>query len=235
MDETTTTKKKLSFKTILRVVVVLGLMGFAVWSFLKYQQAQEAVKKLSSPEVQQEAVAKERSEILAKVSKLMLLPEGEEPTIATVTDAEVLAQYQPFFRNATNGDQVIIYVKSGKSIIYSPEKNIIVNVGTISVQGNNVPKLDTENKLQVEIRNGGATQERVDLLAEQLGKVVNITAVKSAAKKDYQGPVIVALTTDEARLEQAKIFAANLGVQLTSTLPVGEASSEAEVVVIMGN
>ncbi|MCC6710836.1 MAG: hypothetical protein IT416_00595 [Candidatus Pacebacteria bacterium] len=235
MEETTTNNKKVGLKTILRIVVVLGLMGFAGWSFFKYQQAQKAVADLSNPEVQQEAVAKEREEILAKVSKLMILPDDEEPTIATVTDAQVLAQYQPFFRKASDGDKVILYVKSGKSIIYSPDKDIIVNVGTISVQGNNATRLDTENRLKVEIRNGGASQERVDLLAQQLGAVVEVTTVGAAASQDYQGPVIVALTTDEARLEQARIFAANLGVQLTQELPVGEAPSDAEVVVIAGN
>lgn len=235
MEETTADKKKTSLKTILRVVVVLGLMGFAGWSFLKYQQTKTQVDQLSNPEAQQEAIAKEREEVLAKVGKLMILPEDEEPTIATVTDAEVLAQYQPFFRKASDGDKVIIYVQSGKSIIYSPDKNIIVNVGTISVQGNNALKLDTENPLNVEIRTGGASQERVDVLIEQLGKVVNVSNVMEAANQDYQGPVIVALTDDEVRLQQAQIFAANLGVQLTTELPVGEAPSDAEVVVIVGN
>lgn len=235
MEETTANKKKISLKTILRVVVVLGLMGFAGWSFLKYQQTKTQVEKLSNPEAQQEAIAKEREEVLAKVGKLMILPEDEEPTIATVTDAEVLAQYQPFFRKATDGDKVIIYVQSGKSIIYSPDKNIIVNVGTISVQGNNALQLDTENPLNVEIRTGGASQERVDVLIEQLGKVVNVSNVVEAANQDYQGPVIVALTNDEDRLQQAQIFAANLGVQLTTELPTGEAPSDAEVVVIVGN
>lgn len=235
MEETTTKKKKISLKTILRVVVVLGLMGFAGWSFFKYQQAQTQVKELSNPDSQQEAIAKEREEVLAQVGKLMILPEDEEPTIATVTDAEVLSQYQPFFRKASDGDKVIIYVQSGKSIIYSPEKNIIVNVGTISVQGNNALKLDTENPLNVEIRMGGASQERVDVLTEQLAKVVNVTDVVEAASQDYQGPVIVALTEDEERLKQAQIFSANLGVQLTTDLPEGEAPSDAEVVVIVGN
>ena len=235
MDETTTKKKKVGLKTILRVVVVLGLMGFAGWSFFKYQQAQEQVDQLSNPEAQEEAIAKEREEILAKVGKLMILPEDEEPTIATVTDAEVLSQYQPFFRKASDGDKVILYVQSGKSIIYSPDKNIIVNVGTISVQGNNAAQLDTENPLQVEIRRGGGSQERVDILAEQLGKVVEVTAVQDAVSQDYQGPVIVALTTDPTRLEQAKIFAANLGVQLITELPEGEENSEAEIILIVGN
>jgi len=235
MEETTTKKKKISLKTILRVVVVLGLMGFATWSFFKYQKAQETVDKLSNPEAQQEAIAKEREQILAKVSKLMILPDDEEPTIATVTDANVLSQYQPFFRNASDGDKVILYVQSGKSIIYSEEENIIVNVGTISVQGNNAAQLDTENPLKVEVRRGGASKERVDFLAEQLRKAVDVTGIVPAASEDYQGPVIVALTEDPARLEQAQIFAANLGVQLTEELPEGEAYSDVEVVVIVGN
>lgn len=233
--EENTAKKKMTPKKVLQIVVVLALMAFGAWSFFSYQKAQREVAKLSNPEASQQAIAKEREEILAKVGKLMVLPTDEEPTIASVTDAEVLSQYQPFFRNASNGDKVILYVKSGKSIIYSPDKNIIVNVGTISVRGNNAGALDPKNPLKVEIRKGGASQERVDVLAEQLKQVVTITEVISAANQDYKGPVIVALTKDEARLQQAQVFAANLGVQLTSELPAGEAPTDAEVVVIVGN
>jgi len=233
--EENTAKSKFNLKTILRIVVVLGLMGFAGWSFFQYQKAQDKVTELSNPDAQKQVAVKEKEEILAKVAKLMVLPEGEDPTVATVTDAEVLSQYQPFFRNATNGDKVILYVQSGKSIIYSPEKNIIVNVGTISVQGNNNQKLDTQNKLKVEIRAGGASQERLTTLVEQLGQVVDIVNVIPAVHANYQGPTIVAITKDEARLQQAKIFASNLGVKLSTEMPADEAPSNAEVVVIVGN
>lgn len=75
----------------------------------------------------QEAVAEEKRHIIAAVGKLMFLPEGEEPTVAEVTDLAQL-QSQPFFDRATLGDKVLIYTNARKAILYNPDKNKIVDV-----------------------------------------------------------------------------------------------------------
>lgn len=220
-------------KTILRLLVVLALLIFGIWSFRNYQRVQEQLDALS-PQAQSERAQKERQELLASVASLMVLPD-EDPLILDIENAEAIGQTQPFFVDSQDGDKVLIYIQAGKSIIYSPTRNIIVNVGTLSVQGNSSLPLDTENPLQVEIRAGGASQERVDALVDQLAKLVDVVAVGEAENQDYQGPIIVALTTDEERLQQAQIFAAKLGVVLADKLPIDEATSTAEVLVIVGN
>ena len=70
-------------------------------------------------------------ELIAKVGKLILLPTGEEPVIATINDASTLIKEQPFYKGAVNGDVVIVYQKAAKAIVYSPSRNLIVNVGPI--------------------------------------------------------------------------------------------------------
>ncbi|EKD22926.1 MAG: hypothetical protein ACD_83C00186G0001 [uncultured bacterium] len=222
-------------KTTLRLVAVLALLSFGAWSFWRYQQAQKQLRLLNDPQAQSELVAKERQELLAKVGQLMVLPEGEEPLILDIQDAEVMAKAQPFFQNTVDGDKVLIYVEAGKSIIYSPSRNIIVNTGALLVSGGALP-LDIENPLQIEIRQGGASDERIEALQAQLLQIagVEILEITKAANQNYQGPIVVALVEDEARLEQARIFAANLGVPLTEDLPTAEATSEAEVLVIAG-
>ncbi len=66
------------------------------------------------------------------LSKLMILPKDESPVVATINDASKLIAQQPFYADAINGDIIIVYQKSLKAIIYSPSRNIIVNVGFIS-------------------------------------------------------------------------------------------------------
>lgn len=75
---------------------------------------------------------KENIQLLEKVSKLMLLPEGEEPTIATVSDTEALKD-QAFFTKAQKGDKVLIYTKAKKAILYSVLLNKIINISTINI------------------------------------------------------------------------------------------------------
>lgn len=70
-------------------------------------------------------------DLLAALGKLVVLPNDEEPTIATVTDLTEL-QKQEFFRQAKVGDKVIIYPKAGKAILYSPSTNKIVEMAPIN-------------------------------------------------------------------------------------------------------
>ncbi|MDR1272741.1 MAG: hypothetical protein LBK04_07140 [Clostridiales Family XIII bacterium] len=71
------------------------------------------------------------ADMLAKLGGIMILPEGEEPVVSTVTDAAGLKDGAPFYRNAENGDKILIYAESGKIIIYREGENLIVNAGPI--------------------------------------------------------------------------------------------------------
>jgi hypothetical protein len=78
------------------------------------------------PDAQKEAAA-----LVAQVGKLILLPDNEEPVIATVNDPEQLKS-QPFFANAKEGDKVLIYNISRKAILYSPTDKRIIEVAPLS-------------------------------------------------------------------------------------------------------
>lgn len=69
----------------------------------------------------------ETEKVVSNVGLLMLLPSDEQPTVASVTNLESLAG-QPFFRNAKIGDIVLMYPKSGRAILYSPDENMIIEV-----------------------------------------------------------------------------------------------------------
>jgi hypothetical protein len=59
-----------------------------------------------------------------------LLP-SEVPTVATVTDVSKLGG-QEFFRNAQNGDRVLVFSVAKIAIIYRNSSRAIVNFGPIS-------------------------------------------------------------------------------------------------------
>ncbi len=80
----------------------------------------------------QTVTAQETSALVAKVSKLVLLPTNETPTIATVSDPSALVG-QSFFDNAQKGDKVLIYSQAKKAILYSVSLNKIINIAPLNI------------------------------------------------------------------------------------------------------
>jgi len=79
-----------------------------------------------------QTVAKEESEsLISKISRIYLLPTGEDPTVATVSDPEALKS-QSFFDQSEKGDKVLIYTKAGKAILYRPSIDKIIDTAPIS-------------------------------------------------------------------------------------------------------
>jgi hypothetical protein len=73
-------------------------------------------------------------QIVSEVKQIFpyLLP-SEAPTVATITDINKLSD-QEFFRNAQNGDSVLVFPSSKIAIIYRHDKRAVINFGPTSVQ-----------------------------------------------------------------------------------------------------
>jgi len=118
--------------SILLFIALLAAIGVAVYFYLQVAQLKKNPQQVSQEEVQQ---------LVDKVSKLMVLPEGETPTVATVNDPEKLKD-QPFFSKAQVGDKVLIYTNAKKAILYNPATNKIVDVAPVNI-GNNATGTNT--------------------------------------------------------------------------------------------
>lgn len=76
--------------------------------------------------------ASEAGAIIEKVGTLIVLPNNETPTVATVSNPDILSS-QPFFKNAKLGDKVLIYTKAQKAILYDPVIHKIIEVAPINL------------------------------------------------------------------------------------------------------
>lgn len=76
------------------------------------------------------------ADVIKLLARHVLLPEGE-PQIAEVKDVEKLRDTQAFFKNAENGDLIILYPTT--IFIYRPAKDIVVSSGDISGLGQTKP------------------------------------------------------------------------------------------------
>jgi hypothetical protein len=66
-----------------------------------------------------------------EVNKLMLLPTGEQPTLAIVNDASKYDNTS-FFKNAADGDRLLIYAQAREAILYRPSINKIIAVAQLN-------------------------------------------------------------------------------------------------------
>ncbi|MGD9128885.1 MAG: hypothetical protein PVJ09_00100 [Candidatus Woesebacteria bacterium] len=121
------TRKTIIFSVFI-ALFFLSIAGFA-FSYWQYSQAKKQLSYLSSIDGQREMAQKEIGALLEKVKKHIVLPDDEQPIVATITDIETLAAEQAFYQGAENGDKVLIFVKAKKALIYSPSRDILVNVG----------------------------------------------------------------------------------------------------------
>lgn len=142
--------KKITITLALLLVISAGAFG---WSFYKYTQTKKQLMQVSSIEGQKAIAQKEVNALLEKVKKHMVLPEGEEPVVATVTDKEALSKEQPFYANAHNGDRVIAYMTARKAIIYDPIRDVIVNAGPIYVDNTAGQQQQIQNQQQATTTN----------------------------------------------------------------------------------
>ncbi len=114
-----------SWKKLVIPLLVLAALGGILAAAYFYNQ----ISRLrQNPSQINEADA---AAIIERVGKLIVLPEDERPTIATVADLSALKN-QPFFAKAKIGDKVLLYAAAHKAILYDPVENKLVEVAPIA-------------------------------------------------------------------------------------------------------
>lgn len=146
-EDNTNNQSKTKWRKVRKGVKIIFGIVFLLAIVLSYKFYQE-LRIYKNPELQVAQQQKEAEQLIQKVGNLIILPNEETPVIATVNDAKTLASQQAFYKEAVNGDKLLIYTVSQKAILYSPSRNMIVNVGPfISSNQNSVaqPSATTES------------------------------------------------------------------------------------------
>lgn len=219
-------------------LVILVAVGTAIYFYVQYQSTQAQLKSPTS------AADAESAQLIAEVGKLIELPKGEQPTVATVSDINKL-RGQSFFANAKNGDKVLIYTKAQKAILYDPAEKKIVEVGPINLsQTTQSPTASasatanastTPEPVSVALYNGTAIVGYTTTVGKQLQTAmpnVTITARQNAAKTTYTKTIVVDLSGKQkaAAAQIAKTLGGAVG-----SLPTGEQKpAGVDLLVILG-
>lgn len=115
------------WKLVIALIVVVLIIFLAYGYFTTKQQLSQAAQPA-------QAVKDAKTELIARVGQLVELPQGETPSMATVSDASKLHN-QAFFAHAQNGDKVLVYAKAGRAILYRPSTNKVIEYSPVDLSG----------------------------------------------------------------------------------------------------
>lgn len=122
-------KKVRQNKTKRVISLLLGIIIFFILTTLFSQYQVYVLQKIATAKEESHPdVPVTNDDIIKAVSRHVKLPEGT-PQVAEVKDAAKLVNSQAFFKDAVNGDVVVVY--QDLIILYRPTEDILINVGTI--------------------------------------------------------------------------------------------------------
>ncbi len=131
-------KQKKLKNILLALTVALVVLGaVTVYSQYKLYTLSKAELNVGQAGTQaaiagQATAPKTPEEVISALSRHILLPKGV-PQIAEVQDAPKLRDTQAFFKDAENGDIVVVYETT--IFLYRPSLDVLVSTGDISGQG----------------------------------------------------------------------------------------------------
>lgn len=207
-------RKFLNRKTILIAVLALVILlsgATAYYFYAKYQN----VKK--NPEL---ITQEETAWLVSKVSRLMVLPSGQ-PTVATVLDKEKVKD-QEFFKNAENGDKILVYMDAKKAILYRPSTDKIIEISPFA-----------GTPARVTLLNGSKVKDATSTAQTKIKDVADINITNNddiAQNKNYTKTIVVDLSGNFSA--QAEQIATLLGGEV-GTLPAGENKLDTDVMVFV--
>ncbi len=228
LTDTFSTYNTRKVKNNLLLICVVGIPILVAVCFFFYQTAKN--QQQNNPAAMQKTAVEQAQKLADEIGKLMVLPTDEIPTVATVTDISKLAGQQ-FFKNAKNGDKVLIYTKAKKAILYDPAIHKIIEVGPVNVGPQATPSIQAK----VALRNGTTVPglaAKTEQMFQKTFPAVAITTKEQAKKTDYDKTIVVVLNDSVKNV--ASDIATTLNVTLSS-LPTGEIKpSGVDILIILG-
>lgn len=236
-------------------VVSIALISGGAFFFYKNQAKSPKTKK------GQLVTGAEAKSLIAKVEKLIELPQGETPTIATVENRNDLAK-QTFFARSKNGDKVLVYQGAKKAFLYRPSTNRIIEVGTVTISqtdprqpkvagaqsasNESAPTTTPSNSeptgsqsvkdVKVVLWNGtsvvGLTHKIEERIRQEIPDV-NVVDKDNSKRKDYDKTMVIYL--EDKSFSYAERLAKILNGKVEKSLPADETTpSEGDIIVIIG-
>jgi len=127
---------------IVTAIAIAALLAVIIMMDARRRDVLEQLRRLSvekgrvqGEEQKDQTKAKE---ILQRVRRHLVISSDPTPTIAEIVDVETLRAKNAFYTQAQNGDYLI--VTRDRAILYSPSRDIILDVMPVQLERKTVPE-----------------------------------------------------------------------------------------------
>jgi len=121
---------KRKWKMLVVTLVVLAGFGILGYGYAHTRGQLTQLSKKNAPQL-------EGQELVKDIGKNIQLPD-ETPTLATVNDVSKLKN-QEFFKNAQNGDKVLIFSNAGRALLYRPSTHKVIEYSRVDLSNSQTP------------------------------------------------------------------------------------------------
>lgn len=241
-------------KKLTSILIAVTLLSVIVSAYY-YTKYKEVSNLIQNPSV---AGERERDKIVQQVSTLIDLPADEVPTLATVSEVEKLRE-QPFFKNARNGDKVLVYATNRKAIMYRPEAHKIIEIAPIAIndqttvndndtaqvagisqvldqpQPQVTPSTNANYKISIVSSSGVQSDLAASYQSDLQQKFPQLNSFSNSNSESSYSQNVVVLINDSSR-SLAQQIAQETKAIFQEALPEGISNnSSADIILILGN
>lgn len=239
---------------VLLIVVVLTAFALMINQKLKAKPTPAGQKTdVAAQAPSDKGKTMEKSDVVAlinRVASFILVKSDEEPTVATVQDADALRKSSPiFYKDAQNGDRLLVW--SDKAVLYSTtlDKLLAVmpmpaqetsNFGQATSTASNTQATTTTSTIKaenatVEVRNGTTTVGKASTMSSLLkAQGLKVLTIGDAKIKTYPKTVIVKASSNAASMPATLAALQQATNAEIVDLPAKEVASKADFLVIVG-
>lgn len=219
-------------------VVVLVFVGLVLNSWRLTKENMKLASQLEAVKNDPQIFAREEiKNLVGKLGRMVVLPEGEEPVLATVSDKEKLKD-QPVFAKAENGDKILIYTKAAKAYIYRPSTDKIIDMVPVNTTGGSqqvtLTGVSENNPVSIALVNGSKNTGVAGVLEKRINdlKIPGVKVVSKATAKSDSYTKTLVMDISGGRTQVAKELAKLVGGEVATES--GELNAKADMMVIIG-
>lgn len=119
--------KGISWNAVVIVILAVATIVNIALFYMNYTNSQ------IPPKTNQELA----DEVITSFGQIFNVPSGDQPAVIIITDIDKLRESEAtFYKDAVNGDHIIIIESTRLAVIYRKSENKIINAATITIDQN---------------------------------------------------------------------------------------------------